>query len=75
MSNHPFAIVPCPTCKAPAGTICPDSRTSVGVHRTRYVRAMAVHRHDREARWAVTAAARVLRNANARRSDLMAVTA
>lgn len=62
--SHPFTIAPCPTCATPAGESCPDSPTSVGVHRARYIRAMAVHRHERERRWADTMAARAVRNAN-----------
>ena len=63
--SHPYRITPCPTCHAAAGDPCTDSPTLVGVHRTRWARARAVLRHDRERRWAATMRARAVHNAAA----------
>lgn len=76
MSQHPFTIVPCPDCAAPADSPCSGAVRSVGVHRSRWARARAVYRHDRERRWAVTMAARAIHNARpARRASVDPLTA
>lgn len=65
MSQHPFTIIPCPDCHARAGDPCAGPVRSVGVHRARWARARAIHRHNRESRWQVTMTARAIHNATA----------